>query len=153
MLEKILVCLDGSKLAEQIIPMVTSDLARLKSKVELFRVIKLPEGIIPLNFPGEPGVPYQTSPDIVQTNKEEKEASEYLTRIAESLKQAGVDVSYTVLPGSAGEMIIRFARENAFTAIALATHGHSGIRRVFVGSTADYVLRHSPVPLILVRPE
>lgn len=153
MLEKILVCLDGSATAEQVLPLLTDDIARLHSKVVLLRVVRMPESFIPLNFPGEPGVPYQIPPIIRQTDAQAKEATAYLSRTAESLSGKGVDVEFEVIAGSSGEMIVEYADKNDFKAIAIAAHGHSGVRRVFVGSTAEYVLRHTKLPVILMRPQ
>jgi len=151
MLEKILVCLDGSDPAERILDYVTADAASLTGKVVLIRVIPLPETTIPLNIPGSPAVPVSTRGAVERTITEENEATDYLKRKARTLKTRGLDVDYVVIAGSAGETIVKYAQENECTLIALATHGHGGFRRFALGSTADYVVHHADIPVLTVR--
>ena len=151
MLEKFLVCLDGSAPAEQIIPYVTKEALAMHSKVILLRVIDLPESIISINIPGTPAVSVSTPVAVKRIVTEEKEASDYLKRKARSLKAKGLDVECIIQSGSAGQTIVKYAQENDCTLIAIATHGHGGFRRFALGSTADYVVHHSSVPVLTVR--
>ncbi len=50
-----------------------------------------------------------------------------------------------------GECIIRKARECGADLIICGTHGRRGVRRLLMGSDAEYIVRHSPVPVLLVR--
>lgn len=152
MLEKILVCLDGSKAAEEMLPYL-SDPQFKSSKIILFRVFSLPDVTIPISVPGEPGIPLSTGQLSKQMQSRENEAVAYLKRIAETLKEQGLDVDYAVMPGNAGEGIVHYAADNELTLIAIGTHGHGVARRFFVGSTADFVSRHSVVPVLLIRPK
>ena len=88
-----------------------------------------------------------------RTRDEEKEADSYLERIAAPMRKKGLDVQCAVLPGTAGETIVSYARENSCKLIALATHGHGGVRRLVLGSTADFVLQRSVIPVLIIRPE
>jgi nucleotide-binding universal stress UspA family protein len=152
MLEKILVCLDGSKEAEQILPYITGDPRFSNSELILFRVISLPDVTIPLSIPGEPGMPLSTGAIEKQMQNRQGEASLYLERIAASLRDKSLNVDFAVIPGTAGDIIVHYALENGITLIAIGTHGHGIARRFFVGSTADFVARHSPIPVLLIRP-
>jgi nucleotide-binding universal stress UspA family protein len=151
MLEKFLVCLDGSDPAEQILPYVTKEALAMHSKIILLRVIDMPEGIISLNIPGSPAVPVSTPAAVKHTITAEKEANDYLKRKARSLKAKGLDVDCIIQSGSAGQTIVKYAQENNCTLIAIATHGHGGFRRLALGSTADYVVHHSSIPVLTVR--
>ena len=151
MLEKFLVCLDGSKPAEQILPYVTKEALAMHSKVILLRVIDVPESIISLNIPGSPAVPVSTPVAVTHTIASEKEANDYLRRKARSLKAKKLDVEIIIQSGSAGRTIVKYAQENDCTMIAIATHGHGGFRRFALGSTADYVVHHSSIPVLTVR--
>jgi nucleotide-binding universal stress UspA family protein len=82
----------------------------------------------------------------------ESEAENYLKQIAGSLQQQGYDIEYSVVPGMSGEVIVDYAIENDITLIAIGTHGHNIARRFFVGSTADYVIHHSNIPVLTIRP-
>jgi len=50
-----------------------------------------------------------------------------------------------------GECIVRGARDYQADLIICGTHGRRGVRRLLIGSDAEYVVRHSPVPVLLVR--
>jgi nucleotide-binding universal stress UspA family protein len=152
MFERILVCLDGSGTAEEILPYVTDEALAHHSRVVLLRVVNLPEITIPIGIPGEPGIPMSTEGAVRHTRNKESGATDYLKRIAEPIREKGLDVQCVVLPGVAGETIINYALENGCKLIAIATHGHGGVRRLVLGSTADFVLHHSSVPVLIVRP-
>ena len=141
MFDKILVCLDGSELAEQILPYIRLE-GRCFRKVILLKVLAAPEVTIPLGVPGSPGVTVHTNTMLERYDKEAKEAPAYLERLAEPLREAGIEVDCTVLEGVPGEAIIAYAKDNDVGCIALATHGHTGIRDVILGSTAEFLLRH-----------
>lgn len=80
---------------------------------------------------------------------------------AESLKQAealvreaGVSVETALveeLGTPVGECIVRRAREWPADLIACGTHGRRGVSRMLLGSSAEYIIRHAPVPVLLVR--
>jgi nucleotide-binding universal stress UspA family protein len=152
MFESIVVCLDGSSAAEAILPYVTDEALAHHSRVVLLRVISLPEITIPIGIPGEPGIPMATEGAARRTRNEESEADAYLKGMAKPMRAKGLKVECVVVPGLAGEAIIDYARENNVKLIAIATHGHGGVRRFILGSTADYVLHNSPVPVLIVRP-
>ena len=151
MLEKVLVCLDGSTPAERILPYITKETAAQHDKMILLTVIDLPETVIPINIPGSPAVTVSTYGAMQRTLNEENTANDYLNGQKESLEAQGLDVDYVVISGSAGETIVNYAQENECTLIAIATHGHGGFRRFALGSTADYVVHHSSIPVLTVR--
>jgi nucleotide-binding universal stress UspA family protein len=147
MFDKILVCLDGSKLAEQIIPYATEQARRFGSKVVLFRVID--EARI-YTSPAEPNVVVEQMERVTQ---DKLEAQDYLQRLSVRLRSEGLDVEFAIQEGSSGETIVHYAEDKGMGLIALATHGHGGLGRVVFGSVADYVLRHTSVPVLVIRPE
>ncbi|MBI2852773.1 MAG: universal stress protein [Chloroflexi bacterium] len=152
MLEKILVCLDGSVPAEQMLSYLLDEAKRANSKVILLRVTKLPQAAVSVNVPGSPGAPVHTGRTIQRVQDEEAEANRYLKEIADSLLRSGLHVEYAVIPGSPGETIVNYASKNGCTVIAVATHGHGGLRRFALGSTTDFVTRHSVIPVLTIRP-
>jgi nucleotide-binding universal stress UspA family protein len=88
---------------------------------------------------------------VKRTFTEENTANDYLKGQEKSLEAQGLDVDYVVISGSPGETIVSYAQENECTLIAIATHGHGGFRRFALGSTADYVVHHSSIPVLTVR--
>jgi nucleotide-binding universal stress UspA family protein len=153
MFKKILICLDGSELAEQILPYAEEQALHFNSKLVLIRVYSEP-GFIGLAVPGFPGIPVETQNMGKQIQKEEQEAEKYLKTVADKLlKQRGLAADCVTVLGAAGEAIVNYAVENKIELIAIATHGRSGPGRMVMGSVADYVLHNAHLPVLLIRPE
>ena len=68
------------------------------------------------------------------------------------LREAGIDVTCTVLEGVPSEAIIGYAKDTGAGCIALATHGHSGLREVILGSTAEQLVKKSTLPVLVISP-
>lgn len=150
MFQKILVCLDGSKLAEQILPYAEAQAQQFSSRIILLQVVTIPSAAIA-------GVgPVPSSGEIIaeQFNLAEKDAMTYLKSVAQSLGVKGLKAEAVTLQGTqVGEGIVDYANKNSIDLIAIATHGRSGVGRAVFGSVADYVLRGSGIPILVVRPK
>jgi nucleotide-binding universal stress UspA family protein len=152
MFEKVLVCLDGSELAEKILPRIAGE-GRCLGKVILVKVLAPPELNLPIGIPGETLAPVSTGARLAHYQKEMEETPAYLEARAQQLRESGLDAEPVVLQGVPSQAIIDYARDNGVTLIAIATHGHSGFRHITLGSTAEYVLRHSGLPVLMVTPQ
>jgi nucleotide-binding universal stress UspA family protein len=152
MFKKIMVCLDGSKLAEQILPYAEAEAEAFKSHIVLFHVFSPPVFFSP-GIPGTSPVPVETDAMVKNALKEESQAQAYLEQQAELIKSRGLRVTTVTLAGQAGPEIIQYAAENGIGLIAIATHGRGGLGRAVFGSVADYVLRSAGVPVLVVRPK
>jgi nucleotide-binding universal stress UspA family protein len=151
--EKILVCLDGSDLAEQIMPYAVEQALRFKAKMTLLEAVPEPVVFSP-NVPGSAGVPVRTPGTEETIKKEEAEAKAYLeAKAGELLREKGLYVDCITMQGAAGEVIISYADSNGIDLITLATHGRSGLGRAVFGSVADYVLRDSGLPILVIKPQ
>jgi nucleotide-binding universal stress UspA family protein len=152
MFKNILVCLDGSQFAEQIIPYALEQASAFKSKITLLRVVSMP-GIVALNIPGSPGVPAHSSSMPEHHQRDREEAKAYLKRAAQPFHERGLQVKSVTLEGPPGSTIINYASENNIDLIAIASHGHSGLRHLLFGSVAEFVVRESGVPILMIRPK
>lgn len=152
MFKKILVCLDGSKLAEQILPYAVEEALHFQSKLVLFQVIPEPVAFSP-GIPGAASVPIRTDTMLEEAEKALNEARDYLEDIATPLRKKGIQVEAVSILGSAGDAILSYAEGNNINLITIATHGRSGLRRGVFGSVADYVLRESGLPILVIRPQ
>ena len=79
-----------------------------------------------------------------------------LNRVAQALRNKYINVHCVCLqenPDDAGKHILSYASRNDIDLITLATHGRGGLRRLFSGSVADFVLRNSRCPLLVIRPQ
>ncbi len=77
-----------------------------------------------------------------------------LRNAQETTRAAGVESETRLVEavgGPAGEHVVREAASWPADAIVCGTHGRRGLRRIVMGSDAEYIVRHSPVPVLLVR--
>lgn len=137
MFEKILVPLDGSKLAEGIVP-TAEGLAKIhNSEVTLIRVA------LAHTFPGTDAVEHQVH--VV------REAEEYLAKVEANLKSVGVKVNSVVRYGNDAQEIIDHAKDRGFDLIAMSTHGRTGLGQFMLGSVVTKILHAATVPVLLCR--
>ncbi|GIV98096.1 MAG: universal stress protein UspA [Herpetosiphonaceae bacterium] len=142
--QQILVPLDGSALAEAVLPPAAA-LARATGRaLTLMRVIG---PVIGQDFLGFPSIRSDAHwMDAVA------QARSYLTSIANGLRATGLPVSFEIEEGKPAERIVtRIEHDPAISMVAMATHGRSGLQRWVLGSVAEKVLRASSKPLLLVR--
>ena len=142
MYSKILVPLDGSKLAENVLPFARCVARSLQIPVELLAVVDVAE--MARNISAAKGLFLDTLID-----HETRRSGNYLNGIAKNLPVGGVHC--TVGKGKAADVIIESAAAEKNTLIAMATHGRSGLNRWLLGSVAEKVLRGASNPLLLVR--
>jgi nucleotide-binding universal stress UspA family protein len=146
LLNKALVTLDGSKLSEAVIPYIGELASKLKVEVILYRVVASTYFVY--SVPGD-AVERPYSPEDMQMII--MKAQGYLETAGAELRDKGINVRYEVGFGIAAEEIIRFAEEIQADMVAMSTHGHSGVTRWALGSTADKVLHAGNTPVLLVR--
>jgi nucleotide-binding universal stress UspA family protein len=149
MYKKILVPLDGSKLAECALPHAEA-LAKGcdTEKVILVSVTERVQGYRALEEPGQP-LGQRLAPEAF--GKKEKQAQRYLDRIAKAIEAKGIKIDTEVLLGNPAEEIIIYAKHFGCDLIVISSHGRSGISRWTHGSVADRVSRGSPVPVLMVK--
>ncbi len=78
-------------------------------------------------------------------------ARESLQRLAEEVVPPGVATRARVLTGPAGQVILDVVLRGEVDLVVLGTHGRTGLPRVLVGSVAERVVRHSPVPVLVAK--
>ncbi len=66
-------------------------------------------------------------------------------------KEAGVKVEPMYLKGSPAEKILEYAEESNIDLIVMGTQGVTGIQKFLIGSVAENVLRHSKIPVMIIR--
>jgi nucleotide-binding universal stress UspA family protein len=79
-------------------------------------------------------------------------ATDYLAKVAASLKKEGIAAETASVSGRAADAILNYAKEHQVDLVVMSTHGRSGVSRWVLGSVADRVVRHSPVPVLTVPP-
>jgi nucleotide-binding universal stress UspA family protein len=155
--EKILVPLDGSPLAEAVLPHVQALAQKLGSEIVLFQAVPTFAETLRVVSPGadDSEAAIQVSLDLARQQKEAEHASAkaYLQRTSEGLAAAGARVTTLVKEGPAALAILEAAAQTGSDLIAISTHGRTGLRRVVLGSVTDEVLRTSGRPILVIRPQ
>jgi nucleotide-binding universal stress UspA family protein len=141
--QRILVPLDGSPLAEQILPTVTVVARALDAELVLFRV---PIAQVSSWVTGEPYLPVL---GVLETA--EGAAQTYLDAVATRLEAEGHDVTVAMSIGAVADCMIEYAEAHDIDLVAMCTHGRTGLARWALGSVADRVLRAGSTPILLVR--
>jgi nucleotide-binding universal stress UspA family protein len=147
MYKKILVPLDGSELAECVLPHVEALTSRGGVKTVVFLRVVEP-AYVPAGAYG-PGL----SPDsIIAIDAANKTAAEdYLSKLVKRTDYKGVKVQPVIIKGPSAAGIADYAEKNSVDLIAIATHGRSGVSRWAWGSVADKVMRSVCMPVLMVR--
>ncbi len=143
MYKRILVPLDGSDVAEAVLPQVQMLAECGGSQVILLSVIVHPnyDYFIP-------------EPALANAARENQitESKAYLEKMAAQFVTAGIQVRTELCEGPVAEAILDYADSTVSDLIAMSTHGRSGIGRWLMGSVAERVMRSAKVPILLVRP-
>ena len=147
--KRIVVPVDGSSIAEQVLPHVVYLATGLGMVVDLVSVTPSRDEFHRhlLNIPGL----YKLSSEDYLTYAN-AEAAEYLGQLKENLQRQGVSsVEEHLLQGDTAASIIDIAAATDDRLVAMTTHGRSGLGRWVLGSVAERVVRHSGDPVLLIR--
>lgn len=149
MYKKIMVPLDGSKLAECVLPHLKAVIKGCESP-ELVLVRAVEPIAIPYGREMTRITSMEQFKDFEVHNR--VEAEKYLKDIAARLKKAGVTTKTEVIFGKAADALADYVAKNNIALVIIATHGRSGISRWALGSVAERLLRSVCVPILMVRP-
>lgn len=149
MYKKVLVPLDGSKLAECVLPHVEK-LAEsgMVKEIILLRVCDSPS--IAADYPETKDKTWDKHVERMTANAQQT-CSLYINDVEQSLKDKGFKVKAESSLGKPAEEIVKSANKNKVDLIVMASHGRSGVSRWAYGSVAEKVLRSSCVPVLLVK--
>jgi nucleotide-binding universal stress UspA family protein len=145
MFNTLLVPLDGSAQAEQALPLASRIARHSESTLLLLRVIN-PTNDVRM-FVTEPSAlaPDGTmEPDLL-------DATAYLARLATTPELNDVKLSLGIVSGIAASCILDVAQDQQVDMIIMRSHGYTGAKRWMMGSVAQKVARHSPIPVLIVR--
>ena len=142
MYKQALIPLDGSIVAEGVIPFILQIAGPLGLDVKLLRVVT----------PSPPAGAVEAGPVALDnTDKLFAEAEAYLAPVATELRANGVRVTMEARRGEPVTEILAAVRDSKADLIIMTTHGRTGLGRLLFGSVAEAVLRHADVPVFLMR--
>lgn len=143
MFKKILVPLDGSKLAETALPMAQKMAQTMGSQIFL---LEIAEPIQTLHKGDAVGETYHLE---MSTEPTRKQAESYLAEVASRIPD--VEVIKQVEEGDVAQVIIDTAVAHQIDLIIMSTHGRTGLRRLVFGSIVEDVIRHSNINVLIAR--
>ncbi|HMA79836.1 MAG TPA: universal stress protein [Candidatus Binatia bacterium] len=142
----VIVPLDGSELAESVLPTVAGVAKQLGLEVLLFRAYHIPYNA----YAGDDGYYAVNYDELISSVRDE--ANEYLAKKVVEVKKLGVEkVTALSAEGFAGDEIIALGRKTPDGLIAMCSHGRSGVKRWVLGSVTETVVRHTADPMLVVR--
>ena len=171
MYTKILVPVDGSELSERAIPHALGLAKTYGATIHLLQVFTHhPSGGRALGWSPlgggtagvRPGAATQGPPGLADINPRSlelarqlreaqmEEAQEYLEHTATQLKNEGMTVETQILEGEPHDRIVEYAKQHLIDIIVMSTHGHGGVKRFFMGSTTDRVVRSGEAHVLVI---
>lgn len=145
MLDRILVCLEGTKSGEAVIPVVTELAAKLHSQLILLHVIAVPS-----RFAGIGEVELEPYCPTEMLESDEKDVR-YLDEVAGLLREKGLEAEVVIVEGAVGESIVACAREYKADLIAMENHNRCKLMRMINGSIKDFVQSKIDVPVLSIK--
>lgn len=146
MFEKILVCLDGTPLAEQMVHYAAELAGKFHSTLVLLQVLQVPSSLAAASAQGAESVIEEEMKRLAY------ESSTYLEGVAARLRENKLVVETVTLEGMPGDAIVDYANQNDTGLIAITTHGRQNLGRLVFGSVADHVIRNTTIPVLTVKP-
>ncbi len=141
---QIVVSLDGSKLAEAVIPQAVALARATQSTITLLQVITLPNPFIISNT---------TLPENWYSEKTAM-SRDYLNAVAKGIQAIGVEAHITTIDGDPTSGILTYVEQHPdVSLIAMASHGRDGVGRWFLGSVASNIIQTLSKPLLLIHPD
>jgi nucleotide-binding universal stress UspA family protein len=152
MINKILVPLDGSDLAECTVVYVESLIKNAsKGEVTLLNIVKVDIPWADMRATLHPVDMEALRKPLFAASKK------YLAKVASKLRSKGIKVKTKALEGNRpADAIVDYAQKEGMDLIVMTTHGHGGFSRklhLLLGKVAFDVTHKSPVPVLLIRPE
>jgi nucleotide-binding universal stress UspA family protein len=140
MYNRILVPLDGSSLAESVLPHVVAVAISSETKVTLLRVLD------PIGAATRP-----LSVDPVEWQIRKAEADDYLRNLANKIQEAGIQATAETMEGKAAESVIDYAHESNAELIMMSSHGQSGISGWNVSSVVQKIILRVKTSFFITR--
>jgi len=144
MYQNILVPVDGSDTAAKALREAIQLASSLSSRIRVMHVVNS----TPWIAQGVPGAIEELLSQLRSTGES------IIHEAKTAVRSAGIEVDHRLIEAlgdRAGEIIVAEANDWPAQLIVCGTHGRRGLRRLLVGGDAEYIVRHSPVPVLLVR--
>ena len=145
MYKRILIPLDGSTSAETVFPQIQPFIQAFDPEIILLQVLLEPHEEFAV--PTSPLTPHKS------VRKSQNKAKTYLKKACAKLEKDGMRATYLIREGGIPETILEVADIMQADLIAMSTHGHSRTHLFLLGSVTYKVVRHSSLPVLVIRSE
>jgi nucleotide-binding universal stress UspA family protein len=149
MIKKILVPLDGSKLAECVLPFVEELAMKLSAEAVFISITNRVQGYWPFEDVSQPDA-VRLVPQGTCTMEEQ--AAQYLNMAAKSIEEKGIKIIKEVICGKTAQEIIFYANDNHCDLIIISTHGRSGLTKLTHGNITGKILKLASIPVMVIKP-
>jgi len=139
---KILLALDSSSHSEAALQAVLSQYRQQDTEVRVLHVLQ------PIAFSAAPQMAANYTPEM---EEEGSEAKDLVERVASQLRDAGFRAEAGVTKGDTRETIVNTATQWPADVIVVGSHGKAELRRLLLGSVAEFVARHAPCSVLIAR--
>ena len=157
MFKRLLVPLDGSRFGSRALQYATEVAQHFDAEVILMQVVE-PATPVATTTGIDAGIGSPAAAEIAmqaaleEDKRNSTRAKRYLSGKIRGMKPRDIKGSYQVVVGDPSQSIMSFAQKEHIDLIVMTTHGKSGLKRAFMGSVADAVIRESGKPVLVVRP-
>jgi len=157
MFKRILVPLDGSRFSVQALRYAIEVAQRFDAEVILMQVV--PPASLALAAAPPAGEASSVVTEIAvqeahrQDTRNVARAKRYLRNKLKGITAKGIKGSHHVVMGVPAKSIMDFCQKENVALVVMTTHGRSGLKRAFLGSIADELIRESGVPVLVIRPQ
>jgi nucleotide-binding universal stress UspA family protein len=145
MFKKIMVALDGSPLAEQVVPKAVEAAELFQAELTLYRVIS------PLAKSYRGGVASVSAIESAERQLLDM-AEVYLEKIASGIRKKGITVNVVTVLGTPYQEIVGYTENNNIDLLIMSTRGETGLTRWLLGSVTDHVIRGVSIPVWIIPP-
>ncbi len=158
MFERIMVPMDGSRYSARALPYAIEIASKFNAEIILLRVVHRVRPVTPVGPSGTGIMSDYTNQIFVESAIDEEkqhlaEGKRYLQRQLKHITQNNLKGSYRVLVGDPAEEIIDLCKKESINLVVMTTTGKSGVKRAFLGSVADRVIREPGFPVLVIRSE
>jgi len=150
MFHSLLVPLDGSEFSERSLPFARA-IARTTSAS--LHLVQVAAPVVQAHFISSSAFEYQGLDLEGYAQRHRTEAQQYLESVAKRFDDDGISVSAELVEGGVADQLAWYAEHIEADLIVMTTHGRSGVSRMWLGSVADALVRHTSVPVFLMHPE
>ena len=140
MFDPILVPLDGSQLAECVLPHSVAIAGSFDAEITLLRMLEK-------NQAGNSAQLF----DLLNWQINKTKATVYLERTRTRLAEARIRARAEVMEGLVAEGITEFAQNQGMKLIILSSHGHTGLSKWGISSTAQKIILSAPSSVLIIR--